>query len=152
MDNMEGRRALFARAHEEVLVGPRWATSYCVPSARDVCAAVEAIVRTRKQQEAASSVAEPLAGGVVQDADSMLAAFEPVTCVWSVTAHANFPDKARERARELLLLGAALARSGRAALPLEIWTDVVMPRVIERRSLPGGVGEAGKRLPIDFLQ
>ena len=73
----------------------------------------------------------------------------------TVIRSAQFMNKIESSARalELLLLGAALARTRpAAALPSDVWTHLILPRVIERRSQPGGVGENGKLLPLLSLQ
>ena len=65
--------------------------------------------------------------------------------------------QALQRAVEVLLIGAALARGWGAqrstgdpltALPIELWVAVVMGHVVHRRSKPGGVGEGCKRVHV----
>ena len=78
-------------------------------------------------------------GPVVRDAPSMLSTFVPVVLVWSPATHAAFPRPARERAVELLVIGAALARSsgGLSVIPIELWVTLIMPHVVRRRSWSG---------------
>lgn len=137
------RYRTFDAAHDTVLVGGAWATSYQVPTKLDVHRALTALLAHRTSATS-GACAEPLSGPIVQDAPSMLSAFVPAARVaWSPASHHTFPLQARERARELLWLGAALARSPRG-LSLDLWLGVVMALVLERRSSPGGLGEAGK--------
>ena len=90
-----------------------------------------------------------LRGPIIHDGPSKLCAFVPVSLVWSVQTHARFPGMARMRAIELLLIGAKLSgEGGGGGLPLELWLQCVMPMVLVRRSLPGGVGEGGKLLDV----
>ena len=88
---------------------------------------------------------------------SDLSHFVPVSRWWTTVAHSAFPVAARQRAVELLVMGAALSRgwgtqkvSGVAltCLPIELWVACVMGHVVQRRSKPGGVGEGGKRVQV----
>jgi hypothetical protein len=142
----------FVDAHEGVLTGGEWALAYTVPTMADLCGALEALVESATTAEGRTG-AEALGGPVVQDAPSKLAAFAPIVQVWSPGSHEGFPRAAQQRARELLWIGAAMAKAARLGfLPLELFVALVMPLVLQRRSCPGGVGEAGKLLPLRGLR
>ena len=119
------------------------------PGVQDVRTALhEALLASRGRDlgappsPAAQAPSAP-SGAVVQDAASMLSAFVPSpTECWSSASHASCPIAARQRATELLLLGYGLSK--RRAMPMEVWVSSIMPRIIRRRSKPGGVGEGGK--------
>ena len=94
-----------------------------------------------------SSALDLLQGPAVQDLPSQLGAFRRVELVWSPATHAAFPPPARARARAVLRLRYELgARYRVLAVPSEVWLAGIMPLVVQRRSMPDGVGEVVERI------
>lgn len=156
--------------------GVRGAYPEGFPQAEDVMSALQTEAQTLKllsehyKDSGWDDFSELLCGPIVQtgpfdNVSSMpltalgsdLSRFVPVSLSWSIATHRAFPVAARQRAVELLLIGAALARGRGAqqssgapltALPIELWVAVVMGHVVRRRSKPGGVGEGCKRVQV----
>ena len=145
----EGCHGLFCEAHEGILLGSGYqrTLAHRIPSVWDVHDAVDDLL-AKSTSVGERPGAETLRGPVVQDAASMLGTFVPIALEWSPRAHAKFPQPAQRRAAELLWVGAALRRAPKLGLPLDLFVALVLPRVIARRSSPGGVGEAGKLLKL----
>jgi hypothetical protein len=145
------------------------------PQAEDVMTALQTEAKTLKllsehDEESGWDGPQLMCGPIVQtgpfdNVSSMpltalgsdLSRFVPVSLSWSIGTHRAFPVAARQRAVEVLLIGAALARGWGAqrstgdpltALPIELWVAVVMGHVVHRRSKPGGVGEGCKRVHV----
>ena len=141
----------FADAADGILIGDDWRLAHEVPEPADVRAALDAAVLVPREAAAAEGAVR-LGGPIIQDVPSQLAAFVPTRITWSPATHAVFPHAARARAVELLYVGHMLRRSVHTpTLPSDLWTSLILPKVIERRSRPGGVGEAG-RLRRDMQQ
>lgn len=75
---------------------------------------------------------------IVTDPASMLTTFTSELPRWSPGLHAAFPEGARARAVELLMLGYQLqARHG--YLSSDVWVSQIMPLAIDSHSKPGGL-------------